>query len=50
MAIKEYDVINDGETRCSLCGCCEDIVFDEDGEAICTECLFERETEEMFGG
>ncbi len=43
MSIKEYTVDNSGEFECQECHTTEDIVFDEDGEPICTDCLFEKE-------
>lgn len=43
MAIKEYTVDNSGENECVECGSTEDIVYDEDGDPICTDCLFEKE-------
>lgn len=48
MAIKEYDIIDEGQ--CSVCGCTEDIVIDEDGKMICVHCLFEQTCEEQYGG
>jgi len=36
---------NNEEYRCSVCGDAEMLVVDEEGEFICTECLFERECE-----
>lgn len=44
--IEEYDITN-GE--CYLCRTVEDVVMDEDGDFICTDCLFEKTCEEMFG-
>ena len=41
MAIKEYDYVNDPNAKCSQCGTHEDIVIDENGDFICTDCLFE---------
>ena len=47
MSIKSYEIINDG-TSCEECGCCEDIVWsDEYDEYLCTDCLFEKTTEDM---
>ena len=31
--------------KCCICRDEEDLVFDDDGELICCDCLFERETE-----
>lgn len=39
-------ILNDAE--CSKCRTHEDVVMDEDGDLICTDCLFERSCEEMF--
>lgn len=44
--INEYLILNDAE--CSKCRTHEDVVMDEDGDLICTDCLFERSCEEMF--
>ena len=41
--IKEYTIDNSGEFECIECKTKEDIVMDEDGDYICTDCLFERE-------
>jgi hypothetical protein len=41
--IKEYPIIKG--LRCSVCGTKDDTTYDEDGNEICTDCLFERETE-----
>ena len=30
------------EGKCSLCGSDEDVIKSEDGEEICTDCLFEQ--------
>ena len=49
MGIKEYTVDKSGQFECQECGTNEDIVFDEDGEPICTDCLFEKETLSMLG-
>lgn len=46
MGIKEYTVF-EGLT-CEECGTTEDVIFDEDGNEICTDCLFERESMEEF--
>lgn len=38
---------DDDQPTCCECGCHEDLVHDDDGDTICCDCLFERETEEM---
>lgn len=45
--IYDYD-IEHGAT-CTVCRTEDDVVMDEDGDMICTDCLFERTCEEMFG-
>lgn len=45
--IYEYDIEHDA--TCSVCRTEEDVVMDEDGDMICTDCLFERTCEQMFG-
>lgn len=47
MATYEYEVYH-GEI-CGVCRTDNDVVMDEDGELICTDCLFERTCDEMFG-
>lgn len=42
---KEYAYV-EGED-CYMCGADEDIVLDEDGDTICTDCLFEKECESI---
>lgn len=44
---KEYDLYPDGEVGCSACGTHTDVTTDESGEDICTDCLFERECENV---
>lgn len=44
--IQEYDIFL-GAT-CESCKSDEDVVMSEDGEMICTDCLFEKTCEEMF--
>lgn len=44
--VEDYYFVENVE--CSSCGTNEDVVFDEDGDLICTDCLFEKTTEEMF--
>lgn len=46
--IEEYDILQ-GHT-CEECGDDEDVTMDEDGNLICTSCLFEKACEERFGG
>jgi ribosome-binding protein aMBF1 (putative translation factor) len=46
--IKNYDLLPDGTDKCEICGTQEDITLDEDGMAICTDCLFERETQKEY--
>jgi hypothetical protein len=36
----------DNEPTCRECGCSEDLVYDDDGDTICCDCLFEHESEE----
>jgi hypothetical protein len=48
VGIETYDILPEGV--CSVCGCTEDIVIDEDGEMICIDCLFERRCAEMAYG
>lgn len=43
--IKEYPYV-EGED-CYMCGVSEDIVLDEDGDTICTDCLFQKECEKL---
>lgn len=31
------------EIECSVCGAKDDLTVDEDGNDICTDCLFEKE-------
>jgi hypothetical protein len=50
MTIKEYTIDNSGEFECVVCGTIEDIVYDEDGDPICTDCLFERECDTLLQG
>lgn len=47
MTIKEYDILAnlDEFYRCSKCGTTENVALDDDGDEICTDCLFERECE-----
>jgi len=44
--ISEYLILDDAE--CGKCQTHDDVVMDEDGDLICTDCLFERSCEEMF--
>lgn len=49
MGIKEYDILPENDVfenglECYVCGTQEDIVLDE-GDPICTDCLFERDCE-----
>lgn len=44
--IEEYSIW-DGE-ECETCGTDEDVVIDENGSFICTDCLFEATCEKMF--
>lgn len=39
-------MIVDGQ--CYKCRTDEDVVMDEDGDFICTDCLFEKTCDEMF--
>jgi hypothetical protein len=48
MTIKEYTIDNSGEFECMECKTTEDIVFDEDGDPICIDCLFEKECEKKW--
>ena len=48
MAIKEYYYEKNSELKCHVCGDTENVVYDEDGNEICTDCLFEKECEEIF--
>lgn len=53
MSTVEYVLISDYEVElydfeCIDCGSKEDLTFVED-DCICIECLFENETEKMFG-
>ena len=50
MTIKEYTVDDSGNFKCVECGTDEDIVFEEDGNPICTDCLFEKQCDEMGYG
>lgn len=43
---QDYFILNDAV--CSTCRTDEDVVMDEDGDTICTDCLFEKSCEEMF--
>lgn len=45
MGIKEFDIMPG--LKCSVCGTEEDVTIDENGEEICTDCLFEQECEDM---
>ncbi len=49
MSIEEYTVFSGEHTddRCCECGTQEDLTFDMDGNCICTDCLFEKRTEEL---
>ena len=40
--IKEYTIV---PGKCCECGTKEDVVIDEDGDFICTDCLFELQCE-----
>lgn len=42
--IKEYDILPDG--KCESCGTTDDVVMTEWDEELCTDCLFEQESEE----
>jgi hypothetical protein len=50
MSIEEYSIINDPEAECHVCGDNENLVYDEDGDVICTDCLFKQKTEETLKG
>jgi hypothetical protein len=43
--IEEYSILDIGE--CHICHTHEDITVDEDGDEICTDCLFEKKCEEL---
>lgn len=43
--IKEYGLIDNG--KCYKCGSTEDVTVNEDGDEICTDCLFEEESEKL---
>ena len=45
MPTHDYDVI---PGQCHVCRTEEDVVMDEDGDMICTDCLFEKTCEDMF--
>lgn len=45
--ISEYLILDDAE--CGKCRTRDDVVMNEDGDLICTDCLFEQSCEEMFG-
>ena len=47
MTTKEYDYITDSDLDCYKCHSTEDIVIDEDGDAICTICLSDPECEKL---
>jgi len=47
MGVERYDIIDDPEAECSECGAKEDLVNDDD-KVICTDCLFEKKTEEIM--
>ena len=44
MGIEEYTVFSgrDDYEKCRSCGTQEDLTMDEDGDYICTDCLFEE--------
>ena len=46
--IKEYQVQPNDLHTCFVCKGTEDIVLDDDGDTICTDCLFERESEREY--
>lgn len=48
MSIQEYGYIDDPDAECHVCRGTEDLVYDEDGDVICTDCLFEEKTEEIL--
>lgn len=43
----EYDIVDD--EKCSECGCIDDIVMNDDGDYVCTDCLFESTTNDILG-
>ena len=44
--IREYTILPGSEdAKCCECGTREDIVIDDDGDFICTDCLFELQCE-----
>lgn len=48
--IESYSVFQGDEfTHCCKCRTENDLTMNEDGETICTDCLFEQTCEEMFG-
>lgn len=44
-----YSILNDPNLECIDCKTNEDLIIDEDGDTICTDCLFERRCEEKWG-
>ena len=42
MSIREYEIIRDSGGECCECGAKEYLVIDEDGDLVCTDCLFEK--------
>lgn len=46
MTIKEYTIIPNG--KCCFCGDTESVVIDEEGDEVCTDCIFERECDTMY--
>lgn len=48
--IETYSVFQgDEEVTCYKCHTEEDLIMNENGDIICTDCLFEQTCEEMFG-
>lgn len=48
MSIKEYQAYPDGEVECCVCGTHSEVTTDENGDDICFDCLFERQTEGYY--
>jgi len=36
--------------KCEDCGAEEELVYDDDGRLLCTDCLFERQCMEDYNG
>jgi hypothetical protein len=36
-----------GEPKCDECGCASDLIYDDSGNILCTDCVFEKETNDI---